>query len=323
MKTQFTRIFVIVFSLLMVGELHGQAQGPNPPDEQSQSGWRRFGQPSTNDPLPPPLDLTLPAGTWITVRMDQMLSSDHNQQGDAFTATLVQPLVAEGRILARPGQTVGGVVASSQKAGRVKGTSSLGLELTEISIADGRQVQVKTTLMQRRGDTSVGQDAGIIGTSTGMGAAIGATIDGGFGAGMGAIAGAAASTIGVLVTRGRATVVSPEDVLTFRIVNPVSVQIAATEGAFQPVQQADYEQPRLARQGPPPPQGSPAPRVYLGASYPPYYYGGYYSPYYYGGFYAPYTYGFGFSYYPRPYYSYHGHGAYYGNHGGYHGGNHH
>ena len=37
-------------------------------------------------------------------------------------------------------------------------------ELTELGLVDGRQVQVKTRLMQRRGDTSVGRDAAAIGT---------------------------------------------------------------------------------------------------------------------------------------------------------------
>ncbi|MBI3694831.1 MAG: hypothetical protein HY238_08335, partial [Acidobacteria bacterium] len=134
------------------GALAGQAQEPNPPDQPPSTGWRRlgeFGQPAAAapaDPLPPSSPLTLPAGTWITVRVDQPLSSDRNQPGDAFTATLAQPLVVNGRVIARRGQTVGGVVGEAEKAGRVKGTSRLGLEITELSLADGRQIQVKTRL---------------------------------------------------------------------------------------------------------------------------------------------------------------------------------
>src|SRR5207244_729697 len=180
----------------------------------------------------PPSTLTLPAGSWITVRLDEWLSSDRNRPGDAFTATLSQPLIANGRVIARRGQTVGGVVATAEKAGRVKGTSRLGLELTELSLVDGRQIQIKTTLLQSGGGTSVGRDVGAVGTTTAVGATIGAVADGGFGAGMGAIAGAAASAIGVLVTRGRPTVVYPEDVLTFRTKAPVTVSVESREDAF-------------------------------------------------------------------------------------------
>src|SRR5262245_49420057 len=80
-------------------------------------GWHRFGeQPPADSPsLPSPLTLTLPAGSWISVRADQPLSSDYSRPGDGFTATLSQPLIADGRVVARRGQTVGGLVAVAEK----------------------------------------------------------------------------------------------------------------------------------------------------------------------------------------------------------------
>ncbi len=238
-----------------------EAQPPAPQQEAQPpaSGWHRFG-PAAQPPAPLPATLMLPAGTWLTVRVDQPISTDHNQAGDFFSATLAQPLVADGIVVARRGQTVAGVVAEAQKGGRVKGVSRLGLQLTELTLVDGRQVTVKTSLINRKGDTSTGRDAAAIGTTTGIGAAIGAAADGGFGAGMGAIAGAAASTIGVLVTRGKPTEVYPETPLMFRLDAPVAIATTAAPGAFQPVRQTDYEQ-RILRQ--------PAPRL----ERRPYYYG--------------------------------------------------
>jgi hypothetical protein len=224
--------------------------------------WRKFGE---NQPVSVS-EITIPGGSWITVRVNEPLSSDRSQPGDAFTATLAQPLVANGRVLARRGQTVAGVVVEAQKAGHVKGTSRLGIELTELSLADGRQIPVQTKLMERHGDTSVGRDLGAAAAATGAGAAIGAAADGGFGAGMGAIAGAAASTIGILVTRGRATVIEPETLITFRLMEPVTIKASESSAeAFQVVRQEDYEQKALHR-----PRPSP----------PPFY--GYYPPYVYG-----------------------------------------
>lgn len=234
-----------------------------PPQQQPQSNSQQ-GLP----PIPMPQGpLVLPAGSWITVRVNQVLSSDHNQQGDTFTATLAQPLVVSGLVVARRGQTVAGVVAGATKAGRVKGTSSLALELTELSLADGRQVQIRTKLTERRGNTSNGTDAAAIGTTAGVGAAIGAVADGGFGAGMGAIAGAGAATIGVLLTRGQPTVVHPEQMLTFRVEAPVTVAADAYSSAFQPVYQEDYDS-RPPRTGPSlqrrPPVMYPYPYPYYG-----------------------------------------------------------
>jgi len=285
-------------------------QDPGSASPPPSGGWRRF-DPSTSsspdvqqpqDPGPqvrsrnqqaPPQNsrpLTVPVGTWITIRVNEPISSDHSQPGDIFTATLAQPLIAGGRIIARRGQTVSGVVSEAQKAGRVKGVSRLGLELTEIGLADGRQVQVKTRLMERRGDTSYGRDAAAIGTTVGAGAAIGAAVNGGVGAGVGAAAGVVASTIGVLLTRGRATEVYPEHPLTFRL--ETSITVDPYDEAFQYVQQEDYDRQPARR---------PAPRGYggYGAYGPPPPYYGY--PYYYGGYFSPY-YGYGFG--PNFYFSY-------------------
>jgi hypothetical protein len=157
-----------------------------------------------------------------------------------------------------------------------------------MSVADGRQVQVKTRLMERRGDTSYGRDAAAIGVTTGTGAAIGAAVNGGVGAGVGAAAGLVASTIGVLLTRGRQTVVYPEQPLTFRLEAPLALE--GSEEAFRPASEQDYEQRTLRR---PPPQRYGA----YGPSAP--YYG--YPPYYDGGLFGPY-YGYGFG--PNFYFSY-------------------
>ena len=292
MDTQ-RKLFTLALSLAMFGAQSGLAQDPAPPAGET-GGWRKFNE-RRNEPRdeprnderdeprndarpfsPPPAQLTMPAGSWITVRVNEPLSSDHNQAGDTFTATLVQPVVAEGRVIARRGQTVAGRVSEAQKAGRVKGVSRLAIELTEMSLVDGRQAQLQTQLVQHSAGSSTGRDAAAVGTATGMGAAIGAAADGGFGAGMGAIAGAAASTIGVLVTRGRATEVYPETVLTFRLDAPLTISTERAEEAFQPVQQQDYEQrAQLSRR---PPQLARRPYY---APYP--YWGpGYWGPGYYG-----------------------------------------
>src|SRR5207253_9940415 len=121
------------------------------------------------------------------------------------------------------GQTIGGRVTEALKAGRVKGTSQLAVELTDVSLVDGQHVPLRTELVQYAGGTSVGRDATAVGATTGLGALIGAAADGGRGAAIGAGAGAAASVIGVLVTRGKQTVIFPEDVLTFRTSAPITV----------------------------------------------------------------------------------------------------
>jgi hypothetical protein len=314
-----------LFGLILAGSLSGalpifaQDQTPATPPPPS-GGWRRFdqnnppanngdapqpGDPDQAPPPPPqrqlrtryqgppvsnaPVHITLPAGTWITVHVNEPISSDHNQQGDSFTATLARPIVADGHVIAHPGQMLSGVVSEAQKAGRVKGVSRLGLELTEVALADGRQVPVKTKLNERRGDTSVGRDVAAVGTTTAAGAAIGAAVNGGVGAGVGAGAGLVVSTIGVLLTRGHQTVIYPEQALTFRLETPITID--GTEAAFHPATEQDYEQHGVRQQGPSLRPGYPASPYGYGYAYAPPYYGGYFSPYY--------GYGFGPNFYFR------------------------
>src|SRR5207249_1751550 len=121
-----------------------------------------------------PGTLTVPAGTILLVRVNDYLSSDRNQIGDHFTAVLENPLVVNGWVVARRGQVLVGQVKEARKAGRIKGTSELGVELTDLTVVDGRQVPILTELSKGSGGTSHGQDAATIGTTTGLGALIGA-----------------------------------------------------------------------------------------------------------------------------------------------------
>lgn len=234
---------------------------------------------------PVPGTLTVPAGTVLLIRTNDLLSTDRNQVGDQFTATLDQPLIVNGWVIARRGQTIIGNVKDVRKAGRVKGTSELGVELTDITIVDGRQLPILTELWKGSGGTSHGRDAATIATTTGLGAAIGAAADWGTGAAIGAGAGAAAGIAAVLLTRGRPTVVPPETQLSFRLVDPVTIDTTQSQQAFLPVNQEDYEGGRRGyRGGPPVAGGYPGPYPY-GYAYPYGYYGPYYYPYPYFGLY--------------------------------------
>ncbi len=267
-----------------------------------------------------PSVLTIPAGTFITIRVNQTISTDRNQAGDAFTASLVRPIIVNGVIVAERGQTIGGRVSESQKAGRVEGTSRLGLQMTDLTLVDGQQVPIQSQFINRNGGTSYGRDAAGIGTSTALGAGIGAAAGGGFGAGVGAASGALVGVVGVLLTRGHPIIVYPESVLTFRIEAPVTINTERGAAAFRYVQNGDYDQPQ-DHQRPPTDYayngstGYPVPPTPYGYGYPSPYYYGYGYPYYGTGFsffYGPGFYGRGF--YNRGFYG----GGFYG--GGFRGG---
>jgi len=276
------------------------AQDPSQPVDRSDA----YGQPRTSPPQtspqsndrppaartsPPryglPPQVTIRPGTFVTVRTDQPLSSDRNQEGDTFSATLTQPIVVDGIVVAQRGQTVMGRVAEAKKAGRAAGVSHLSLQLTGLTLADGTQANIQSQMVTRNGQTSVGNDVAAVGTTTAVGAAIGAAADWGRGAAIGAGAGAVVGLAGVLLTRGHPTVVYPETLLTFRIDTPVTVDTARAPQAFRYVDPYEYDRPvqtQVIRRQTAPCSG------YGCLAPPPYggYYGGYYSGYY-GGWYGP------------------------------------
>jgi hypothetical protein len=263
--------------------------------------------PAENAPTPPapyavvPPDLTIPAGTFVTVRLMGGLSSDTNQEGDGFSGTLEQPIVVDGWVVARRGQIAVGRVVQVQKAGRVKGVSSMGVALSDLPVVDGRQLAVQSQLVQTSAGTSKGRDAAGIATTTGIGAAIGGAVDGGPGAGIGAAAGAAAGIAGVLLTPGRPTVLPPETLLTFRLQEPITINTQRSSVAYLPVNQQDYASA--------PPQLQQRP---MGPAYPP-------GP---GYPYAVWPYYGGWSFYPAVSFVgyYGGYGRWYGGYGRYYGG---
>jgi len=276
---------------------------PPPPPPNFQGNGPQGAAPADNYGVPP--RLTIPAGAFVSVRINGWLSSDRNHQGDSFTATLDQPIVVDGIVVAQRGQTVGGRVTQAEKAGRVEGTSKLGIELTDLTLVDGQTVQVSSQMIDRNGPTSVGRDVGAVAGTTALGAAIGAGVGWGRGAAIGAGAGAAAGILGVLLTRGRPTVIYPETPMTFRLGTPVMVATDRAPQAFRYADPPDYQ-----RDG-----GAQGPPRYAGAAPAPYGYAAPYpapSPYpYYGGYGYPYPYyGPGFGVYIGPRYGFYG--RYYG-----------
>lgn len=179
--------------------------------------------PPSPPPPPEPKKVTLRSGTLLAVRLAESLSSDHVQVGDAFSATLDQPLVVEGFVIAERGARVHGKVISAERAGRVKGLSQLSLQLTQLHTADGQKVPIQTEVFVREGPKSLGNDAAKVGVAAGLGAAIGAIFGGGRGAGIGAGAGGAAGAGTVMTTRGKPVVLPVETRLSFRLKDAVTV----------------------------------------------------------------------------------------------------
>jgi hypothetical protein len=185
-------------------------------------------EPETVTPPPPPASpephrVTLNAGTLIPVRLVDGLTAERNLPGDSFAATLDKELVADGFVIAERGARVEGRVVSSDKGSRVKGVSSLAVELVRLRTSDGQTVAIQTDGFERRTEASRQQDAEKVGAGAALGAVIGAIAGGGKGAAIGAGVGGGAGAGTVVATRGDAARLPSETRVTFRLKAPVTI----------------------------------------------------------------------------------------------------
>ncbi len=200
---------------------------PAPPAEETQPRATApvpLTPPSGTPSAPPtPRKVTIPAGTLLSVRLAETLSSEKNQPGDTFPATLDQPLIVESLVLAERGARLEGRVLEVERAGRVRGLASMKIHLTCLHTSDGQVVEIHTEPFGVTAETSKADDAKKIGVGAAIGAAIGAIAGGGKGAAIGAGVGGAAGTGTVMATRGKPAVLANETRLSFRLREPVTL----------------------------------------------------------------------------------------------------
>jgi len=167
--------------------------------------------------------VVIPAGTVITVRTAQSLSSKTSQAGEAFTATVARPVDIGGAVAIPDGASASGTVVAAHPLGRFKGGAMLALKLTSIAI-NGQTVPVETASVARSEKGKGKRSATLIGGGAGLGAIIGGLAGGGKGAAIGALAGAGAGTAGTAFTGNKEIVIPAEYALSFKLLKPVELK---------------------------------------------------------------------------------------------------
>lgn len=179
-------------------------------------------------PPPPPKPVIVPAGTILTVRINQAISTKAVQAGSAFTGTVTTPITLEGKTIIPQGCDVTGVVTDAKKAGKFKGGASLNLVLDSVAVR-GHKYNIVTELFAKETQGKGKRTTGMVAGGAGVGGAIGGLAGGGKGAAIGALAGAAAGTIGSL-TGNRDIELPAESVLTFKLDQPLTLKPESGKG---------------------------------------------------------------------------------------------
>jgi hypothetical protein len=171
---------------------------------------------------PKPQPIAVPAGTVLTVRTQQALSSKTSQAGQTFLATLAQPVSVGGRRALPTGATVKGMVVSARSKGKIKGEAELSLTLASISLGD-HTYEIQTNPLSSTLKGKGKRTAATTGGGAAGGALIGGLAGGGKGAGIGALVGAGAGFIGGAVTGNKQIEIPAESALSFTLAEPLTL----------------------------------------------------------------------------------------------------
>jgi len=173
-------------------------------------------------PAPKPQPIVVPAGTVLTVRVGQALSSKTSQTGQTFLATLGQPVSVGGRSAIPAGSTLSGTVVTAKAKGKFKGEGELSLTLVSVTVK-GRTYAIQTGVLENTTKGKGKRTAATTGGGAAGGALIGGIAGGGKGAGIGALVGAGAGLVGGAVTGNQQIEIPVESALSFRLSAPLTL----------------------------------------------------------------------------------------------------
>ena len=220
--------------------------------------------------------VSLPAGTLLSVRTTEPLSTGGLHGGEVFQATAASDVFVNGVIAIPRGAVFSGQVVEAKNAGALGGSPKLDLKLTSLQLG-ATSYPVDSEVWSSQGPSKTGYTAANTAGGAVVGALIGAVAGGGVGAGIGAVAGGASGALVSGATHGPRLDLPPEALLQFHLAEPVTVQPVPYDEAAR-LASTVPQQPVLQRR--PVYVAAPYPGVYAVRPYPYAYPYGYYYPRY-------------------------------------------
>jgi hypothetical protein len=167
-------------------------------------------------------ETTVPAGTSIRVQTIDAISSKTGQIGQAYRASLADPIVAGDRVVVPKGADVFVKVTAAKAAGRIKGSSELTLALDHLEYK-GNSYPLESSAVKEASKSRGKETAMRTGLGAAIGAGIGAIAGGGKGAAIGAGVGGGGAMAYQAFTHGKEVNVPSETLLDFTLAQPVRI----------------------------------------------------------------------------------------------------
>lgn len=175
-------------------------------------------------PPPVPVNVTIPAGSTLAIRIDQRISVKNNRAGDRFTGEIVDPILTrDNSVLVPKGALVGGVVDVSHRRGHFKGSSLLELRLTSLTL-NGTRYPLATRDIARTKKGKGKRSTAMIAGGSGLGMLVGGLASGGTGLLVGGLVGGGAGTAAAGLTGNRDIDIPAESIVHFKLAADLIVQ---------------------------------------------------------------------------------------------------
>ncbi|SFS01558.1 hypothetical protein SAMN05421771_0590 [Granulicella pectinivorans] len=186
-------------------------------------------QPAPSAPQPntatiSPVNVRVPAGTSLAIRINQHINVKTSHAGERFTGEVAEDVAGpDGGIVIPRGTHVDGVLDASHRRGHFKGASILELRLTTMTL-NGQQYALDTHDIVRTKKGKGKRSAAFIGGGAGLGMLVGGIATGGVGLVVGGLAGGGAGTAIAGMTGNRDIDIPAESLMRFRLADDLVVQ---------------------------------------------------------------------------------------------------
>jgi hypothetical protein len=171
------------------------------------------------------IEVHLPAGTVLGVRLSSSVSSENAELEDRVEAIVSRDVIADGHVAIPSGTRVLGSVNEVTRGGKFKERARLGIRFHTLVLADGTRQAVRVDGIVREGDSPVRESTAKIGGGAIGGAIIGGIMGGKKGALLGGVAGAGAGTAAVAASDRSIAAIASGTPLSVRLDAPVTVTI--------------------------------------------------------------------------------------------------
>jgi hypothetical protein len=176
-------------------------------------------------PPPPPAptfrEVTIPAGTSLSVKLLNNLASNTSKVEDGVKGSIAKSVSVDGATALPAGTQILGSVTEAAESGRVKGRASIAFRFDRV-VVDGEAIRIHTATIQREAAKDTKSDIKKGGLGAGAGAIVGGVIGGGKGAAIGAVAGGAGT---VLATKGEEVEVPSGTVVSVLVQDPITLRV--------------------------------------------------------------------------------------------------